>query len=210
MYLELFLNREGFSFWIRFIRFKLEGATKQNEDWESIQSVLAMTNSLCLLALKSYIKLSKTRASYNACVLVTTLNLAERNHVFCELFRAIMNSHLTSLRSLENFSPFRSSSTFLHIRHKWFVLWKLKWITTLNHQMLQSHFLLSSLTSISTHFGNLLTVTHFLITQTSNNLCVINQFLRILRYFLLFSLYSVWIKLLTTCTSEFLICLFSN
>ena len=40
----------------------------------------------------------------------------------------------------------------------------------------ESFLVVEDLTSISTHFGKLLTVIHFLITRTSNNLCVINQF----------------------------------
>ena len=40
----------------------------------------------------------------------------------------------------------------------------------------ESFLVVEDLTSISTHFGKLLTVTHFLITRTSNNLCVINLF----------------------------------
>ena len=63
------------------------------------------------------------------------------------------------------------------------------------------------LASISIRVGQLLTLTQFSITRTSN-LCVINQFWRLFRYFLLFSLYSVWIKLVTM--SEFLISLFSE
>ena len=50
------------------------------------------------------------------------------------------------------------------------------WITTLNPQIFAESFLVvEDLALISIRFGKLLTVTHFLITRTSN-LFVINQF----------------------------------